>query len=74
MYKISIIYEQKPKSLAEGVTEEQIRDYLKEFLNKYEIPSKHVFVENIPLLGIGKSDKKRIVELFTHTDKQGRRL
>lgn len=49
---------------AEGVTEEEITDYLKEFLHKHELPSRYVFVDKIPLLGVGKPDKKRILELF----------
>ena len=50
---------------AECVTAEEITAYLKEFLTKYEIPSRYVFVEKIPLLGVGKPDKKRIIQLFS---------
>ena len=49
---------------AKGVTEEEIKDFLKDFFNKSEIPSKFLFVEEIPALAIGKPDKQTIQKMF----------
>ena len=46
------------------VTEAQIKEYLKAFLNKTEIPSRYVFVDKLPALAIGKPDKMSILKLF----------
>lgn len=48
------------------VTEEDVKAYLKDFVKKYEIPTRYLFTDKIPALpSTGKPDKQAIIKLLT---------
>lgn len=46
--------------VAPDVTREVIEDYIRQVLNKNELPFGYLFVDELPVLGIGKPDKQGI--------------
>lgn len=51
--------------VAPGVTQEVIEEHIRKTLNKNELPFGYLFVDELPVLGIGKPDKQLIQELLT---------
>lgn len=51
--------------VATGVTREVIEEHLRKVLNKNELPFGYLFVEELPVLGIGKPDKQGIQKILT---------
>ena len=51
--------------VAPGVTQEIIESHIRQVLNKNELPLGYLFVEELPVLGIGKPDKQGIQKTLT---------
>lgn len=51
--------------VAPSVTEETIVEHIKNTLHKNELPAGYLFVDELPVLGIGKPDKQRIQKILT---------
>jgi len=51
--------------VAPGVTQEAIEEHIRKVLNKNELPFGYLFVEELPVLGIGKPDKVGIQKMLT---------
>lgn len=51
--------------VAPGVTQEIIEEHIRKVLNKNELPFGYLFVEELPVLGIGKPDKVGIQKTLT---------
>ncbi|MBE7088482.1 MAG: acyl--CoA ligase [Clostridiales bacterium] len=52
--------------VANGVSQEDVIEYLTPLLKKYEIPTKYLFLEKMPALsGTGKPDKQLIIKLLS---------
>ena len=51
--------------VAPGVTREVIEEHIRKVLNKNELPFGYLFVEELPVLGIGKPDKQGIQKTLT---------
>jgi acyl carrier protein len=59
-----------PKNKA-GLTESQLRSYLKNSLPEYMIPSNFIFVDELPLSPNGKVDRKRLPPPEFRTSRSG---
>lgn len=51
--------------VAPGVTQQDIETYISRILNKNELPFGYLFVDALPVLGIGKADKQGIQKTLT---------
>ena len=51
--------------VAPGVTQETIEAHISQVLNKNELPFGYLFVDELPVLGIGKPDKQGIQKILT---------
>lgn len=51
--------------VAPGVTQETIEAHISQVLNKNELPFGYLFVDELPVLGIGKPDKQGIQKTLT---------
>lgn len=51
--------------VAPGVTQEVIEEHLRKTLNKNELPFGYLFVDALPVIGIGKADKQGIQKTLT---------
>lgn len=50
---------------APGVSQETIEEHIRQVLNKNELPFGYLFVDELPVLGIGKPDKQGIQKTLT---------
>ncbi len=51
--------------VAPGVTQEVIEEHIRKTLNKNELPFGYLFVDELPVIGIGKADKQGIQKTLT---------
>ncbi len=54
-----------------GLSEEELRAYLRERLAAYKVPRRFVFVESLPLTGAGKIDRRRLKEKYAREEHAG---